>query len=245
MSMLEISGVEFRYGRATVLDGVDLTVNEGEIVTVIGPNGAGKSTLLNVIARSLRARRGSVKLDGHETVGLSQAAVVRLGCTLVPEGRQVFPSLDVRDNLFLGRYTRRRSPGRTKELEHVYSVFPRLKERERQLAGTLSGGEQQMLAIGRAIMSRPRMMLLDEPSLGLSPQFVHRIMGSLSQLRDEGLTILVVEQNARAALELADRGYLLQTGVVAAQGTADELRADPTVQRVYLGGAPIESGELA
>jgi branched-chain amino acid transport system ATP-binding protein len=237
MSMLEVKGLAFRYGRATVLDGIDLTVGKGEIVTVIGPNGAGKSTLLNVVARSLRPRDGSIKVAGEETRGLNQAGMVKLGCILVPEGRQVFASLDVRDNLLLGRYTRRRESGLHDELDHVYHVFPRLKEREKQLAGTLSGGEQQMLAIGRAIMGKPGLMLLDEPSLGLSPQFVHRIMGALSTLRDEGLTILLVEQNARAALELADRGYLMQTGRVVTEGSAALLKADPTVQRVYLGGA--------
>ena len=237
MNMLDVDGLRFRYGRATVLDGVDLTVGQGEIVTVIGPNGAGKSTLLNVVARSLRPRDGSIKMADQETRGLSQAAMVKLGCILVPEGRQVFASLDIRDNLLLGRFTRRRESGLSDELDHVYQVFPRLKEREKQLAGTLSGGEQQMVAIGRAIMGKPRLMLLDEPSLGLSPQFVHRIMGALSALRDEGLTILLVEQNARAALELADRGYLMQNGRVITEGTAAELKADPTVQRVYLGGA--------
>ena len=239
-SMLEVNGLEFRYGRATVLDGVDLHVEEGEIVTVIGPNGAGKSTLLNVIARSLRPRRGSILVAGEETRGLHQAAVVRRGCTLVPEGRQVFAALDVRSNLLLGRYVLRRAGRRPEDLDRVYGLFPRLKERQRQTAGTLSGGEQQMLAIGRALMSRPRLLLLDEPSLGLSPQFVHRIMDSLAHLRRDGLTILVVEQNARAALALADRGYLLQTGRVVADGTSAELRSDPLVQHVYLGGAATE-----
>ena len=238
MNTLEINDLRFRYGRATVLDGIDLTVGNGEIVTVIGPNGAGKSTLLNVIARSLKARDGSILIDDTETRNLKQADLVKLGCILVPEGRQVFGSLDVRDNLLLGRFTRRGKPGTEDEFDHVFELFPRLKERSKQLAGTLSGGEQQMLAIGRAIMGRPKLMLLDEPSLGLSPQFVHRIMSTLGQLRDDGLTILLVEQNARAALELADRGYLLQNGKVIAEGTADELKSDPTVQRVYLGGAP-------
>lgn len=237
MSMLEVEGLEFRYGRATVLDGVSLNVEQGEIVTVIGPNGAGKSTLLNVVARSLKPRRGVLRLAGDDSRQASQADVVRSGCILVPEGRQVFASLSVRDNLLLGRFTRRRQPGVDEELEHVYSLFPRLQEREKQLAGTLSGGEQQMLAIGRAIMGKPRLMLLDEPSLGLSPQFVHRIMGALSTLRDEGLTILLVEQNARAALELADRGYLMQTGRVVAEGSSAQLKADPMIQHVYLGGA--------
>ena len=238
MNTLDIRDLRFRFGHATVLDSIDLTVDNGEIVTVIGPNGAGKSTLLNVVARSLKARDGSIKIHDRETRGLKQADLVKLGCILVPEGRQVFSSLDVNDNLLLGRFTRRRESGLSDELDHIFEIFPKLKERSKQLAGTLSGGEQQMLAIGRAIMGKPKLMLLDEPSLGLSPQVVHRIMSALGALRDEGLTILLVEQNARAALELADRGYLMQNGKVITTGTAAELKANPTVQRVYLGGAP-------
>ncbi len=238
MAALEVSGLGFSYGRARVLDDVDLVVQEGEIVTLLGPNGAGKSTLLNVVARGLRLREGRVSVFGDDTAQDRQADVVRRGCVLVPEGRQVFASMTVSDNLLLGRYVRRREPGAQADLERVYALFPRLSERSGQLAGTMSGGEQQMLAIGRALMGRPRLVLLDEPSLGLSPQMVQRIMGALAQLRAEGLTLVLVEQNATAALQLADRGYLLQTGRMISAGTSAELRADPAVQRVYLGSEP-------
>jgi ABC-type branched-subunit amino acid transport system ATPase component len=233
---LEVTGLGFAYGRATVLDGIDLAVEPGEIVTVIGPNGAGKSTLLGVVSRALRPTAGRIALGGEDTSRLGQADVVRRGCLLVPEGRQVFASMSVADNLTLGRWSRRRSPGAAEDLARVHDLFPRLHERRSQLAGTLSGGEQQMLAIGRAMMGRPTVMLLDEPSLGLSPQMVARIMDALAQLRDGGLTIVLVEQNARAALALADRAHLLQAGRVVLSGTAAELAADPTVAQVYLGG---------
>jgi branched-chain amino acid transport system ATP-binding protein len=238
VATLEVSGLGCSYGRARVLDGVDFTVQDGEIVTLIGPNGAGKTTLLNVVSRALALREGKVILDGHDTGGASQAQMVRQGCLLVPEGRQVFTSLTVEDNLKLGRYVHRRESGLSGELAHVYDLFPRLEERARQLAGTLSGGEQQMLAIGRAMMGRPRLMLLDEPSLGLAPLLVQRIMEALARLREEGLTILLVEQNAHAALQLADRGYLLHTGKVLASGTSKQLADDPAVRHVYLGGQP-------
>ncbi len=239
MTALEVRGLGFSYGRARVLDGVDVAVEEGEIVTLLGPNGAGKSTMLNVLSRALRLREGKVVLFGHDTAQDKQADLVRQGCLLVPEGRQVFSSLPVEDNLVLGRYVRRREAGAREDLGRVYELFPRLLERRTQLAGTLSGGEQQMLAIGRALMGRPRLLLLDEPSLGLSPQMVQRIMAALSSLRDDGIIIVLVEQNAHAALQLADRGYLLQTGRVIAEGTSAELRDDPAVRRVYLGAEPI------
>ncbi|MDC5696520.1 ABC transporter ATP-binding protein [Intrasporangium calvum] len=236
---LSVKGVSFSYGRAKVLRDVSLSVAEGEIVTVIGPNGAGKSTLLNVIARSHRLRHGDVALGGKNTAGMRQSQVVREGCVLVPEGRQVFTTLSVSDNLVLGGYTRRKD-SRTKQLmDEVYAYFPRLAERSHQLAGTLSGGEQQMLAVGRAYMSQPRVMLLDEPSLGLSPQMTAQVMSVLAQLRAErNLTVVVVEQNALAALSLADRGYLLSGGQVMLEGTAEELRNNPMIQHIYLGGAP-------
>ena len=239
MAALEVDGLGFSYGRARVLDGVDLVVEEGEIVTLLGPNAAGKSTLLNVLSRALRLREGRVVLFGRDTAQDRQADLVRQGCLLVPEGRQVFTSLTVEDNLVLGRYVRRRETGAREDLARVYELFPRLQERAKQLAGTLSGGEQQMLAIGRALMGRPRLVLLDEPSLGLSPQMVRRITAALASLRDDGITIVLVEQNAHAALQLADRGYLLQTGRVIAAGSAAELREDPAVQRVYLGADPL------
>jgi branched-chain amino acid transport system ATP-binding protein len=242
MPILEVENLSFSYGRARVLDKVSAHVDAGEIVTLIGPNGAGKSTLLNVICRALRLRQGTVRLDGQDTGSLSQAQMVKRGCLLVPEGRQVFGALSVQDNLLLGRFARRREDGLKTELQRVYDLFPRLRERAKQSAGTLSGGEQQMLAIGRALMGKPTVMLLDEPSLGLSPQLVSHIMDVLSRLRDEGLTILLVEQNAHAALQLADRAYLLQTGTILAAGTSEELASDPAVRHVYLGAAAEAAG---
>ncbi|MEJ1923547.1 ABC transporter ATP-binding protein [Microbacterium sp. KHB019] len=233
---LDVSNVSFSYGRAQVLRDVSFAADAGEIVTVIGPNGAGKSTLLNVIARSHRLRRGTVTVMGKDTRMMRQAQVVRSGCVLVPEGRQVFSTLSVEDNLQLGGYTRRRDFKRL--LDEVYGYFPRLMERRTQLAGTLSGGEQQMLAVGRAYMSEPSVMLLDEPSLGLSPQMTAQVMAVLGKLRrDRGLTIMLVEQNAHAALGLADRGYVLSGGEVLLEGSAEELRANPMIQHIYLGGA--------
>jgi branched-chain amino acid transport system ATP-binding protein len=241
MPLLDVRGLHFSYGNARVLEDVDLYVERGEIVTLIGPNGAGKSTLLNVVSHALRPKSGRIELDDVDVTRAQQSAMVRSGCILVPEGRQVFTSLTVEDNLLLGGYVHRRGRGGAdSDLPKVYELFPRLAERSKQLAGTLSGGEQQMLAVGRAMMGRPKLMLLDEPSLGLSPQMVHRIFDALSQLRDQGLTILLVEQNALAALRLADRGYLLQNGQVIAQGTSEELANDPMVRHVYLGSAPDE-----
>jgi len=237
MPILEVEDLGFSYGRARVLGKVSLHVDAGEIVTFIGPNGAGKTTLLNVICRALRLREGKVRLEGADTGSFSQSEMVRRGCLLVPEGRQVFGSLPVEDNLMLGRFVHRRESGLKQDMQRVYDLFPRLHERAKQPAGTLSGGEQQMLAIGRALMGKPKVMLLDEPSLGLSPLLVERIMAALASLRDEGLTILLVEQNAHAALQLADRGYLLQTGRILASGTSAELAADPAVRHVYLGAA--------
>ncbi len=239
MPLLNASGLHFSYGNARVLEGVDLTVERGEIVTLIGPNGAGKSTLLNVVSGALRAKAGRLQLDGQDTSRAAQPSMVKQGCILVPEGRQVFTSLSVTDNLLLGAYVHRRDRSESASgLDKVYELFPRLAERSRQLAGTLSGGEQQMLAVGRAMMGRPKLMLLDEPSLGLSPQMVHRIFNALAQLREQGVTILLVEQNALAALRLADRGYLLQNGRVIAQGTSKQLADDPMVRHVYLGSSP-------
>lgn len=237
---LEVDNVEFAHGRAQVLNGISFSVDEGEIVTIIGPNGAGKSTLLNVLARSFRRKSGTIRLFGDDTANYSQSKVVREGMVLVPEGRQVFAALTVEDNLQLGAYQKRRAPKSEEQevVDHVFELFPRLKDRRNQLAGTLSGGEQQMLAVGRAMMARPRVMLLDEPSLGLAPQVTATIMEVLGQLRSEaGLTIVLVEQNAIAALNLADRGFLLSGGDFVVQGTAEQLRSDPQVQHVYLGGS--------
>lgn len=238
MSLLKVTDLHFSYGKAHVLRGVSLSVDEGEIVTLIGPNGAGKTTLLNVLAQALRSQHGRIALDGRDMTRAGQIQMVRSGCILVPEGRQVFGALSVDDNLALGGYTHRSDrSGSDRILRQVYDIFPRLKERARQPAGTLSGGEQQMLAIGRAMMGRPRLMLLDEPSLGLSPQLVQRIFDALAILRDQGLTILLVEQNALAALQLVDRGYLLQNGEIVIEGTSTELAGNARVRHVYLGGS--------
>lgn len=237
---LTVEDISFAYGRTKVLFDVSLHVDEAEIVTVIGPNGAGKTTLLNVIARSHRLHHGRVILGGTDTSGMRQAHVVKSGCVLVPEGRQVFSTLTVDDNLQLGGYTKKRQ---TRSLrDEVYGYFPRLLERRHQLAGTLSGGEQQMLAVGRAYMSSPTVMLLDEPSLGLSPQMTAQVMAVLGMLRRErGLTVLLVEQNAHAALTLADRGYLLNGGEIVLEGTSEQMQKNPAIQRIYLGGAATDS----
>jgi branched-chain amino acid transport system ATP-binding protein len=240
--MLELSKLSFNYGRARVLDAVDFHVDAGEIVSIIGPNGAGKSTLLGVISRALRLREGRITYKGADTADHRQVDMVREGCLLVPEGRQVFASLTVEDNLLLGMYVRRREANAEEQLTEVFDLFPKLRERSKQLAGTLSGGEQQMLAIGRALMGKPSLMLLDEPSLGLAPQLVQRIMEALVHLRSNGLTIVLVEQNARAALRIADRGYLLHTGSVLLSGPAAELSQDPMVRHAYLGGDPSIAG---
>jgi branched-chain amino acid transport system ATP-binding protein len=236
MSVIEATNLRFAYGPVEVLHGINLRVNEGEIVSVIGPNGAGKTTLLNVLAGTHRAASGTITLFGKDVTRASQSTIVRHGLALVPEGRQVFASMTVDDNLTLGAYARRRTVDAAKQRELVFELFPRLADRRGQLAGTLSGGEQQMLAIGRALMSDPRVLLLDEPSLGLAPRVVSLIMRTIGQLRDTGRTIVLVEQNAKAALRLADRGYLLETGVVRTEGPASELADDPRVVAVYLGG---------
>jgi branched-chain amino acid transport system ATP-binding protein len=236
MPVVEVASLRFSYGPVEVLHGVDMTVNEGEIVAVIGPNGAGKTTLLNVLGAVHKGRSGTVHIHGDDVTKESQSSRVKRGVALVPEGRQVFASLSVEDNLQLGSYARRDVVDAEAQRALVYELFPRLQERAAQLAGTLSGGEQQMLAIGRALMSDPSILLLDEPSLGLAPQFVGLILGTVGRLRDSGKTIVLVEQNARAALQLADRAYLLETGTVRASGDAAEMREDPRVIAVYLGG---------
>jgi branched-chain amino acid transport system ATP-binding protein len=237
MSALNVKDLHFAYGKVRVLHGISIDVQQGEIVALIGANGAGKSTLLNLVAGGLRARSGEVGLNGNVITRQTQRARVRNGLTLVPEGRQVFSSLTVEENLTLGAYSCRRSADVGAERLKVYTLFPRLEERSGQLAGTLSGGEQQMLAIGRALMARPSVLLLDEPSLGLAPKVVQLIMETLARLRDDGLTIVLVEQNAKAALRLADRAYLLETGTVRMSGPADEMVDDPQVVATYLGGS--------
>ncbi|MCD6352475.1 MAG: ABC transporter ATP-binding protein [Armatimonadetes bacterium] len=236
--MLTLAGVNAYYGRLHVLKGVALHVGEREIVALLGANGAGKSTTLHTICGLLRPSSGKVSFAGEDVTGLPAEALVRRGITLVPEGRKIFGSLSVRDNLLLGAYTRSGRSNRqavAASLERVFEMFPFLRERQDQRGGSLSGGEQQMLAIGRALMSEPRLLLLDEPCLGLAPRIAQQIIASLSQLRDEGVTLLLVEQNARAALSIADRGYVMETGKIVLEGTAQELLRNREVQRAYLG----------
>jgi len=237
--MLRIKNLEAGYGPLKVLRKVSLHIGPGEIVTVIGANGAGKSTLLKTVSGLLEARGGEILFEKENIRKLPAERIVLLGCSLVPEGRQLFAPMTVRENLVLGacvQYRRRRKEEVGEDLERIFALFPRLKERETQLAGTLSGGEQQMLAIGRALLARPRMLLLDEPSLGLAPRMVREIFTHITRLRVEfGLTILLVEQNARGALTIADRGYVLETGRMLLQGPSEDLLANKDVQRAYLG----------
>ena len=236
--MLRLRNVDAGYGALTVLRRVSLHVSPGEIVTIVGANGAGKTTLLRTVAGLVRARAGEVVFDGQAATRLRTEAIVALGCSLVPEGRQVFAPMEVRENLLLGAHVQVARGNRTqvaRDLERVYAMFPILERRQRQLAGTLSGGEQQMLAIGRALMARPKLMMLDEPSMGLAPLVVKDIFGIVRRIAEEGTTVLLVEQNARSALQIANRGYVLETGRIVLQGTAEELLANRDVQRAYLG----------
>ena len=236
--MLKLRNLQTFYGRLRVLDNVSLSVKPGEIVTLIGANGAGKSTMLNCISSLIPCREGEILFQGQRINGQPPEEVVRLGICQVPEGRQIFQPLTVLENLELGAYLRYGRGGRSsieRDLHMVFSLFPILAERSNQVSGTLSGGEQQMLAIARALMSRPKLLLLDEPSMGLAPRVVADIFHTISRLRHEGLTILVVEQNARAALKIADRGYVLETGRIILQGSAAELLEDHDVKRAYLG----------
>ena len=237
--MLRIRNLEAGYGRLKVLRKVSMHINPGEIVTVIGANGAGKTTLLRTVSGLLNGKGGEILFEKRDLRNEPPERIVFLGCSLVPEGRQVFAPMTVRENLVLGsyvQYRRKRRAEAEEDLERIFRLFPRLKEREGQLAGTLSGGEQQMLAIGRSLLSRPRLLLLDEPSMGLAPLVAKEIFRHISSLRkDLGLTILLVEQNARAALGIAERGYVLETGRVVLQGPSEELLANRDVQRAYLG----------
>jgi branched-chain amino acid transport system ATP-binding protein len=236
--MLRIEGLRAGYGRAEVLHGLTLDAAAGSVVTVIGPNGAGKSTLLNTLMGVIPSH-GVLQFDGQDIGALPLEERVMLGMALVPERRELFGSMPVEDNLVLGAYRQVRLGNRQwrDRMADVYSIFPRLQERRLQLAGTLSGGERQMLAVGRALMSRPRLLMLDEPSLGLAPLIVREIFNTIDQLRQTGVTILLVEQNARAALEVADHGYVLEMGEIALQGPAQELAGDSRVIDTYLGAA--------
>ncbi|HHL33692.1 MAG TPA: ABC transporter ATP-binding protein [Desulfobulbaceae bacterium] len=241
--MLKVRNLDAGYGKLRVLKNISLHVDKGEIVTMIGANGAGKTTLLSAIIGLVRAGSGEIVFRNQDCTKKAARWIVAAGCVLVPEGRQVFATMSVEENLILGGYVLQKAEGKRavdKELGHQYELFPVLRERSRQLAGTLSGGEQQMLAMGRALMSRPRLVMMDEPSTGLAPLVVRDIFRVIARLRDEGSTVLLVEQNARAALAIADRGYVLETGKIIVQGPAEDLLANQDVQRAYLGREKIE-----
>jgi len=234
--MLEVSGLAVRYGAVNAVRGVDLSVSRGEIVALLGANGAGKSSTLNAIVGLEPVSGGSIVFEDQDTTSLATELLVRRGLTLTPEGRHVFGSLSVEENLLLGGYTLGvRSQQFDDNRERLYSLFPILRERRRQLAGTLSGGQQQQLAIARSMMSSPRLLLLDEPSLGLAPQIIETIFGIISSLRNEGVTILLVEQNVAMSLEIADRGYVMASGQIITSGSAAELATSEIVHRAYLG----------
>ena len=233
MALLEVNEIHSFYGNIEALKGISLEVDEGEIVTLIGSNGAGKTTTLRSISGLTPPREGSIKFDGRELGELPPQEIVRLGISQSPEGRRCFPRMTVRENLELGAYLR--NDNLDEDLERVFDLFPRLKEREKQKAGTMSGGEQQMLAIGRALMAEPRLLLLDEPGMGLAPILVERIYETIREINEQGTTILLVEQNAQMALTVAHRGYVLQTGKIALSDSAAKLRQNEMVRKAYLG----------
>ena len=235
MALLEVQDIHTYYGNIEALKGISIDVEEGEIVTLIGSNGAGKSTTLRSISGLTPPREGSIRFDGREIGETPVQEIVRLGISQSPEGRKIFPRMSVRENLDLGAYLRRDTEIEG-DMENVFTLFPRLKEREKQKAGTMSGGEQQMLAIGRAMMSRPKLLLLDEPSMGIAPVLVDRIYETIEEINKRGTTILLVEQNANYALSVSTRGYVLETGSVAVTDSSDNLRSNPEVQAAYLGG---------
>jgi len=235
MAMLEVSDIHTYYGNIHALTGISLTVEKGEIVTLIGANGAGKTTILRTICGLLKPRPGQIFLEGEEITKLKAHQIVYKGVAMVPEGRGIFARLTVTENLDLGAYSRKDRSTFQTDLERVFSIFPRLKERHSQIAGTLSGGEQQMLAIGRALMAHPRLLLLDEPSMGLAPILVESIFETIKTINHEGTTILLVEQNALMALSIAQRGYVLQSGQIVLSDTAENLKKNEEVQKAYLG----------
>ncbi len=233
--MLTVQNIHTYYGNIRALQGVSLQVNSGEIVTLIGSNGAGKTTTLRTIQGLLRPRQGEIFLEGKPLHTLSSEVIVKLGISQSPEGRMIFPRMTVRENLEMGAFSRTDRQAIAQDMEKIFDLFPRLRERINQKGGTLSGGEQQMLAIGRALMSRPRLLLLDEPSMGLAPMLVSQIFKIIRDINSQGTTILLVEQNARMALKVANRGYVIQTGQVVVEGTANELQANEIVRKAYLG----------
>ena len=233
--MLTLENVSVNYGAIEALTGINLQVNQGEVVTLIGANGAGKTTTLRTITSLLEPRVGRVMFEGKQISGVAAHKLVPMGIAMSPEGRGVFANLSVRENLEMGAFIRKDKKGIADDMEKGFAMFPRLKEREQQKAGTLSGGEQQMLAMARALMSRPRLLLLDEPSLGLAPIVVHTIFQAIDNIRAEGTTILLVEQNANAALQHSDRAYVMETGNIVMEGDSKQLAADPRVKEAYLG----------
>ena len=234
--MLKVDNLYVNYGMIEALHGISFNISKGEIVALIGSNGAGKTTTLHAISRLINASKGEISLDDKNLLKMSADKVVKAGIAQVPERRRVFAELTVEDNLMLGAYTRKDKEGIAKDLEEIYGYFPRLKEREKQLAGTLSGGEQQMLAMGRALMAKPDILLMDEPSMGLSPLLVKEIFSIIKKINETGVTILLVEQNAKLALEIADRAYVLETGNIALGGTGKELLNSESIRKAYLGG---------
>jgi branched-chain amino acid transport system ATP-binding protein len=234
-ALLELDGVRAGYGPIDVLDGISIEVPKGEIVTIIGANGAGKTTTLMTISGIVRPRQGTIIFDGRSLESLRPFEIVRAGICQAPEGRKIFPRMTVLENLQMGAYTRSDKAGIQRDIDHAYELFPVLKERNQQLGGTLSGGEQQMLAVARALMGRPKLLLLDEPSLGLAPLIVLKIFDVIRLLNSEGISVLLVEQNARLALKLAHHGYVLETGSITISGSGQELLHDKRVQDAYLG----------
>jgi branched-chain amino acid transport system ATP-binding protein len=235
--LLELENVTLLYGRIQALHGISLTVGEGEIVALIGANGAGKSTTMRAISGLRPVAQGAIRFEGQDITKLRADLRVVRGVSQSPEGRGIFPGMTVRENLDMGAYTRRNRVEINQDLQRVFTLFPRLKERERQVGGTLSGGEQQMLAVGRALMSRPKLMLLDEPSMGLAPMLIQQIFDIVVEINQQGTTVLLVEQNAQQALSRAHRGYVLETGRIVKSGTGEELLHDPAVKDAYLGVA--------
>lgn len=234
--MLKIEDINVYYGNIHALKGVSLDINEGEIVTLIGANGAGKSTLLKTISGLLKPKNGNILFEGESISGKVAQAIVKQGLSHVPEGRRVFANMSVEENLELGAYLRKDKQGIKEDFEKVYNLFPRLLERRKQLSGTLSGGEQQMLAMGRALMARPKLLLLDEPSMGLAPLLVKTIFRIIDEINQSGTTILLVEQNANMALSIADRAYVIETGKIVLSGSSDELNQSDQIRMAYLGG---------
>ncbi len=237
MSLLELHGIDVHYGRIQAIRDLSFTVDEGEIVSLIGANGAGKTTTLKTISGLLRPTAGNISFDGHDITKMKAHLRVVRGISQSPEGRGVFPGMTVGENLDMGAYTRKSRAEIAEDLERSFTLFPRLRERQKQVAGTMSGGEQQMLAIGRALMSRPRLLLLDEPSMGLAPQITQQIFRIITEINSQGTTVLLVEQNATQALARSHRAYVLETGSVTHTGTGKELLANPAIKEAYLGAA--------